>query len=181
LAFAVQQIYFGFEGRAYPDFKKADRKKQFWVGISRTNEQDTVQSVMTKKVRSLEPSKKVIDALRTMIEHDIGSVLIVENGKVKGIITERDIVRNITLSQSTFQRYLAKPLAQVTKKSVITVGPNLEIWEAFAKMLENKIRRLPIVGKDGKLDGIVTERDLFKWVVQVAYEPNVPEKLKKLL
>ena len=47
-------------------------------------------------------------------------------------------------------------------------------------MLRRKIRRLPVT-KDGKLVGIVTERDLFKWVVGVLYAPNVPEDVKKLI
>jgi CBS domain-containing protein len=148
--------------------------------MSSKPEEDTVKNVMTKKVVSLEPSKKISDALKIMIDKDIGSVLVVQNGTLRGILTERDIVRNIPTSERAFLQYIAKPLSEVSKKSVITVRPDLEIWEAFAMMLENKIRRLPVV-ENGKLKGIVTERDLFKWVVKVAYEPNLPEKLKKFL
>jgi CBS domain-containing protein len=144
------------------------------------SEQDTVSDVMTRKLFSLEPSKKVSDALRLMVDKDIGSVLVVQSGKVQGIVTERDIVKSLPKSEKGFSDYMSKPLSVASKKKVITVKPNLEIWEAFAMMLENMIRRLPVVD-DGKLVGIVTERDLFKWVVKVAYEPNVPEKLKKLL
>ncbi len=150
-------------------------------GEKRTvNEEDTVRDVMTRELLSLEPSKRVIDALKMMVSGDIGSVLVVQKGKVQGILTERDIVKSLPKSEKAFSAYINKPLSEAAKKKVISVQPNLEIWEAFAMMLENKIRRLPIVD-NGKLVGIVTERDLFKWVVKVAYEPNLPEKLKKFL
>jgi CBS domain-containing protein len=86
-------------------------------------------------------------------------------------------VREITLSFD----YLNRPLSQTAKRKVITVTPETEIWEAFTLMLKNKIRRLPVVTKAGKLVGIVTERDLFKWVVAAAYEPEIPEEIKKLI
>jgi CBS domain-containing protein len=131
---------------------------------------------MTKMVYTLPPSKKTIDALDAMVKKDIGAVVVVERGKITGIITERDIVREITKSFD----YLDRKLLETSKRTVITVEPKTPLWEAFALMLKNKIRRLPVV-KNGKLVGIVTERDLFKWAVKVAYEPNIPEDLRKLI
>jgi CBS domain-containing protein len=139
--------------------------------------QDTVKSLMSKKVLGLSPSKQTFDALSLMIEKDIGSVPVLRNGKLFGIITERDIVREITKSFD----YLNQPLSKTAKKLVVTVTPETEIWEAFTLMLKNKIRRLPVVTKEGKLVGIITERDLFKWVVAVAYEPEIPNEIKKLI
>ena len=139
-------------------------------------DKDTVSEVMTKTAVTLPPSKKTIDALDAMVEKDIGAVVVVESGKITGIITERDIVREITKSFD----YLERKLLETSKRSVITVEPKTPLWEAFALMLKNKIRRLPVV-KNGKLVGIVTERDLFKWAVKVAYEPNIPEDLRKLI
>jgi CBS domain-containing protein len=139
-------------------------------------DRDTVSEVMTKTVFTLPPSKKTIDALDAMVKRDIGAVVVVESRKITGIITERDIVREITKSFD----YLDRKLLETSKRSVITVEPKTPLWEAFALMLKNKIRRLPVV-KNGKLVGIVTERDLFKWAVKVAYEPNIPEDLRKLI
>ena len=139
-------------------------------------DRDTVSEVMTKTVFTLPPSKKTIDALDAMVKRDIGAVVVVESRKITGIITERDIVREITKSFD----YLDRKLLETSKRTVITVEPKTPLWEAFALMLKNKIRRLPVV-KNGKLVGIVTERDLFKWAVKVAYEPNIPEDLRKLI
>ncbi|MDA4129563.1 MAG: CBS domain-containing protein [Thaumarchaeota archaeon] len=131
---------------------------------------------MTKTVFTLPPSRKTIDALDAMVKNDIGAVVVTERGKITGIITERDIVREITKSFD----YLDRKLLETSKRTVITVEPTTPLWEAFALMLKNKIRRLPVL-KNGKLVGIVTERDLFKWAVKVAYEPNIPEDLRKLI
>jgi CBS domain-containing protein len=140
------------------------------------DDKDTVNEVMTKTVFTLPPSKKTIDALDAMVKRNIGAVVVVKGEKIVGIITERDIVREITKSFD----YLDRKLVETSKRPVITVEPKTPLWETFALMLKNKIRRLPVV-KDGKLVGIVTERDLFKWAVKVAYEPNIPEDLRKLI
>lgn len=137
---------------------------------------ETVSEIMSKKVFTLSPRKKTINALNAMIRHDFGSVVISDRGKVVGIITERDIVRKITKSFD----YLNQPLGETSSKPVISITPDAEVWKAFTLMLKKKIRRLPVVANN-KLKGIVTERDLFKWVVQIAYEPNIPDDIKKLL
>src|SRR3989304_4851570 len=63
---------------------------------------------------------------------------------------------------------------------LVTAEPDTPSWEAFRTMLKKRIRRLPIVEK-GKLVGIVTERDLFRWVLLVAYEPNIPEDIREIV
>lgn len=141
-----------------------------------SEDKDTVSEVMTKTVFTLSPNKKTIDALDAMVKKDIGAVIVVDRGAIAGIITERDIVREITKSFD----YLERRLSDTATRSVITVEPKTPLWEAFALMLKNRIRRLPVV-KNKKLVGIVTERDLFKWAVKVAYEPNIPADLRKLI
>ncbi len=131
---------------------------------------------MTKKVLTLSPRRKTIDALNAMVKNDIGSIPVIEDGKLVGIITERDIVKEITKSFD----YLDRRLSETAARNVITVSPETPLWEAFATLLRNKIRRLPVIQR-GKLVGIVTERDLFKWVVRVAFEPNIPKDLLKLI
>ena len=86
-----------------------------------------------------------------------------------GIITERDIVRRIT---KDFE-YLNRRLRETATKPVVTVSPDTPVLAAFALLLKKKIRRLPVM-EGGELLGIVTERDLFKWVVEVGHE--LPKK-----
>ena len=111
-----------------------------------------------------------------MVKHKIGSIVAVEKGKPVGILTERDISIKVAKAQSLrglmVKRIMSKPL--------ITVGPSMDIWDAVERMLRKDIRRLPVI-IEGKLIGMVTERDILRWLLITAYDPNIPEDLKKLL
>src|SRR5208283_952208 len=135
---------------------------------------ETVKEIMTKKIISLPTSKKTIDALELMVKKDVGSVIILQRGKLYGIITERDIVRRIT---KDFE-YLNRRLRETATKPVVTVPPDAPVLVAFALLLKRKIRRLPVM-EGGKLLGIVTERDLFKWVVEVGSE--LPKTMRNMV
>jgi CBS domain-containing protein len=112
-----------------------------------------------------------------MAKLDIGSLIVTSGGRAVGVVTERDVVKVVARGGAASLR---KRLDSVASKPVVTVSPTTEIWEAFTLMLKKKIRRLPVVER-GKVVGIVTERDLLKWVVGVFYEPNIPADVKKLI
>lgn len=138
---------------------------------------DTLASIMSKKVQTLSSDAPIKNALKLMKKFAIGSIVVTSDSKIVGIITERDIVRKMSQSGGID---LTKPVIDIASKPVVTAEPSTEVWEAFTLMLKRKFRRLPVV-QDKKLVGIVTERDLFKWVVRVVYEPNIPDDLAKLI
>jgi len=65
-------------------------------------------------------------------------------------------------------------------KPLVTIAPSAEVWQAVEQMVRKDIVRLPVVEGD-RLVGMATERDIFRWVIKVAYEPNLPEDLRKLV
>jgi CBS domain-containing protein len=65
-------------------------------------------------------------------------------------------------------------------KPLLTISPSMEVWRAVELMVRKDVRRLPVIDGD-KLVGMVTERDVLRWLVKVAYEPNMPEDLTRLL
>ena len=138
---------------------------------------DEVGKIMSKTVRTVSGTEPVSKAITKMAKYEIGCVVVIEGGVPIGMITERDVVKQLA---GKTNKGLGSPSKTFASKPVITVSPETEIWEAFTIMLRKKIRRLPVV-KRGRLLGIVTERDLFKWVVGVFYEPNVPADIKKLI
>ena len=140
-------------------------------------EEDTVGRIMSKTVRVVSPGDTVKKALDVMVRYEIGSVVLAEEGKAKGIVTERDIVK---LLRKDGAKVLGIKVKDVASSPLVTVGPETQVWEAFTVMLKKKIRRLPILS-GGKLVGITTERDLLKWVVGVTYEPNIPDEIKRLI
>jgi len=138
---------------------------------------ETVADLMSRTVRTVSSDESLTSALNQMISYDIGSVVVIEHGRPFGIITERDIVRQIGKAGGSV---LGRKVGELASRPLVSIGPEVEIWEAFTIMLKNRIRRLPVVN-EGTLKGIVTERDLLKWVVKVTYEPNIPEEIKRLL
>ncbi len=140
-------------------------------------DKDQVGYVMSKNVVTVSQDAPVAAALKLMVKHGIGSVVVVEEGKPVGMVTERDFVNQIS---ELGPRALEARVGRVASRPLVSVDLRTEIWEAFTIMLRKKIRRLPVM-KEGRLVGIVTERDLFRWVVMVAYEPNIPAEISKLI
>ncbi len=138
------------------------------------SERDSVSAVMSKTVRTVDSSGTVGGALQAMAKYDIGSVVVVEGGKPVGIVTERDFARKYAKDKKVDMEW---KIGEISSKQVISVSPDTKVWDALALMVKKKIRQLPVV-KSGQLVGIVTERDIFKWIVRVIYSPNIPADLQ---
>jgi CBS domain-containing protein len=132
---------------------------------------------MSRTVVTVQANQSIRTAVAEMSKHDVGSVVVVKKGAPIGIITERDVMRQLAAKPGKDLDQLSESLAS---KPLVTVSPDTEIWKAFMVMLRKKIRRIPVM-EGGKMVGIVTERDLFKWVVGVLYEPNIPKDVKRLI
>jgi CBS domain-containing protein len=124
----------------------------------------------------MESKGNVGSAARVMVKHEIGSVVVLDGKKPVGIITERDITKQVIRGKSV----LKVPVKKVMTRALVTAPPNMSVQEAFELMLMNKIRRLPIL-ENNKLVGIVTEKDLMRWVLRVSYEPNIPKHIEMIL
>jgi CBS domain-containing protein len=130
-----------------------------------TRAPDTVGEVMTKDVVVVSPEDPVERAVRSMIDHDIGAVVVLEGKTPVGILTERDLMRRM-LDQPDL---LSARVDAVMSSPVVTTAPDVEMADAFDVMNAGNVRRLPVVEREG-LVGIVTERDLLRWVSAVAAE-----------
>ena len=139
-------------------------------------EEDTLDQVMSSPVVTMKVTDTLAVAARKMIKANIGSVVVADRGKLVGIVTERDVTRQIIKGSTV----LKEPIRKVMSKLRVTAAPKTSIQEAFELMLENKVRRLPVVD-NGKLLGIVTDKDLMRSVLRVSYEPNVPPHIKAIL
>jgi CBS domain-containing protein len=131
---------------------------------------------MSSPVITMESKSDIGSAARTMVQHEIGSVVVVEGKQPVGIITERDITKQVIKGSAV----LKEPVKKVISKALVTAPPDMSIQEAFELMLMNKIRRLPIL-ENNNLVGIVTEKDLMRWVLRVSYEPNIPKHIQMIL
>ena len=142
--------------------------------------EDIVSSIMTRNVHRCQSSETVLSSLSRMVEKDVGS-LVVDDGDHLGIVTERDVVRKLVLMGGSEGEapFLRKTVREIMTPDAITITSQTLVLEAASKMVNNKVRRLPVVD-DGKLVGLVTERDVFRWFVQ-ATQRAMPESVKGAL
>jgi CBS domain-containing protein len=137
---------------------------------------DTLRHVLSKPVTTINVNDSVGVAAETMVKNEIGAVVVLEDKNPVGIITERDIIKQVTKGTDA----LKNPVKQVMSRPLTTASPDMSVQQAFELMLRKGIRRLPVL--DGNnLVGIATEKDLMRWVLRVSYEPNVPKHIKAIL
>ncbi len=122
---------------------------------------NTVRQLLQDKgheVSSIEPDKSVYDAMQLMGARNIGALLVLEAGKLIGIITERDFSRNV--------RILDKPLRDVQVEEIMTrkvvfVGPDNTIEDCMKLVTKMRIRHLPVMEND-QIIGMISIGDLIK-------------------
>jgi CBS domain-containing protein len=118
-----------------------------------------VKDYMVKKLEVVTPEDSVLSAIELMVEHDQGSVIVIDdNEKVTGIFTERDVLRHYLTNQSKF---LHLRVSEVMSSPVQTVSVDMKVSEALNIMNKKNVRRLPVVDKSGKMVGFVSWKELF--------------------
>ena len=118
----------------------------------------TVRSIMTKDIVSVKTTDPVKKAIDLMIRNDIGSVIVREDGKPVGILTERDIMRKVC-PEDLCSRGIRS--GEIMSKPLITIEADAKLGEASLLMMEKGIRRLLVMEKD-KVVGIVTQKDVLR-------------------
>jgi CBS domain-containing protein len=109
------------------------------------------------------PEDSIMTAIEKMCDVGVGAVVVVKNGDVVGIFTERDLLtRVVRPGLST----LNTPIAKVMTPNPTVARDEMEASEAFEFMTEKNIRHLPIVDERGKLQGTLSIRHLMRRVVE---------------
>ena len=114
-----------------------------------------IRDVMTPNPRCVTPAETIQSAARIMREEDTGAVPVVENGKVLGMITDRDIVIRVVAEGTQLDR----PVRDVVSRDVVCATPEMSTREASKLMSEHQVRRLPVVENE-RLVGIVSIGDI---------------------
>jgi CBS domain-containing protein len=123
--------------------------------------ESTVREIMTEFVQTIPTGSTVTDAAKIMSEVGIGSIVVVQNDKPLGMLTERDIVTKVA-SQNLIPSQV--PVEKIMSYPIMTIEPERIIDEAALMMSTYKIRRLVVVGKDDRILGIVTTMDIASWL-----------------
>jgi IMP dehydrogenase len=113
------------------------------------------EELIERKVVSVEPDATVSDVERLMIEHGIGGVPVVQEGKIVGIVSRRDV-------RAIVSRRGGENIQTIMTRRPITAEENITMDRALEVMYTNKVERLPVVNAEGKLLGIITMQDLLE-------------------
>jgi CBS domain-containing protein len=127
----------------------------------------TVQKILRQKgieVLTTDPSSTVYDAIARMVDHNVGSILVMQDGDIEGIFTERDYLRRIVLEGRTSK---TTRVDEIMTTDVVWVDPSYTADECMALMTEHKCRHLPVL-KDNELAGIISIGDCVKQVSRTA-------------
>lgn len=114
-----------------------------------------------QRIWSVSPDTTVYDAIKTMSEKEIGSVLVLDGEKLVGIVTERDYARKVALEDKSSRQLRVKDI--MTSK-VLCVSPERTIEECMALMSGQRARHLPVLDHK-KVIGIISIGDLVKAII----------------
>ena len=124
----------------------------------------TVRHILEDKGRqvwSVRPGDKVYDAIKMMADKDVGSLVVLDDSKIVGIVTERHYARNVFLKGRASPR---TRVDDIMERNVVCVGPDQSIEECMAIMTTKRLRHLPVI-EHGELLGIVSIGDLVKSII----------------
>jgi CBS domain-containing protein len=114
-----------------------------------------------RNVWSTTPRSSVYDALQLMAEKDIGALLVIDEGKILGIFSERDYARKIALEGRSSRE---TPVEDIMTRSVCYVPPWRTLDECMALMTAKRVRHLPVLD-EGRLVGILSIGDIVKAII----------------
>lgn len=124
----------------------------------------TVSAILVKKgpdLWSIGPAATVFEAIRLMADKGVGALPVMQDGRVIGMLSERDYTRKVMLRGRSSKD---TPVREIMTDTLVSAHPDDSVVECMETMTERRIRHLPVM-QDGKLVGIVSIGDLVKWII----------------
>jgi len=124
---------------------------------------DPVSLILRKKgmdIWSVPSDATVLTALKVMADKEVGALLVVDDGHLRGIVSERDYARKVVLMGRSSKN---TPVSEILTEPLITISPDCSVDEAMRLVTTHRIRHLPVV-QDGELQGLISIGDLVQWI-----------------
>ncbi|MEL7472897.1 MAG: CBS domain-containing protein [Planctomycetota bacterium] len=142
-----------------------------------------VEQIMTRGVVALGMDRPVKEAHQHFNDGALHHLLVLERGAVVGVVSDRDVLGWISPFVGKMSEkprdvaLLERPIHQIMSRGVVTIGPSDSIDKAASRLLRHHIGCLPVTTEGGKLVGILTWRDVIRWLAEragVEAEPGEP-------
>lgn len=117
----------------------------------------TVEEIMTRNVITVETEEPVFSMVKKMINKNVECLPVTKAGKLKGLITFRDVIRKVVYEGKDPKKMKAK---DVMTKSVVTCYNDATVLDVVKLMKNKRLRRIPVIDRDGNLVGLITNFDL---------------------
>lgn len=131
------------------------------------------REIMTREVKTATRDMTLQQVAVLMRDGDMGSIPVVEDGKLVGIVTDRDIVvRSVADGKDASAK-----VGDAMTTEVFSVGPDNFVFEAIRLMCDKQIRRVPVVGESGELAGIIAMADV---ALEMEDEREIAETLEEI-
>ncbi len=125
---------------------------------------ESIRSILKKKgevVHSIAPTDSVYQAIAMMAEKQIGALIVVSEGKVAGIVSERDYARKVILKGRASKE---TTVSEIMTSPVVVVSPDHTVGDCMKIILDRRIRHLPVMEGE-RLTGMVSIGDLVNWIM----------------
>jgi signal-transduction protein with cAMP-binding, CBS, and nucleotidyltransferase domain len=116
-----------------------------------------VGDIMTRDLVSINPGKTIGECARMMSREDIGTILVEDHGKLRGALTEKDIIWALTKKQDIFHI----KVSDIMLRKISTIKPSKDIYDALLRMKNQKVAWLPVTVR-GNVIGMLTINDILK-------------------
>ncbi|MFY9578020.1 MAG: CBS domain-containing protein [Gaiellaceae bacterium] len=117
----------------------------------------SIRDIMTSNPQTVEQGKTVVAAARIMKQEDAGVVPVTANGRLTGMVTDRDIAIRV-VAQCKDPKSIT--VREVASMDLVTIDPEQDLDEAVHLIAKHQVRRLPVVEEDGRLVGVVAQADV---------------------